>query len=262
MKFVDSHAHYNDLRFEEEFPGGADAAISASHDAGAAYILNAGTNMQTSLESIALSRKFPFVFAAAGIHPYDCAFIEESIDSAIAEIETLLSDPAVRAIGEIGLDYHYDGIDREKQKEYFIAQLELARKTGMPVVIHDRDAHGDIYDILRRFPDVTSVIHSFSGSAEAARQLASDGRCISFSGTVTYKNARNIHEAAAVVPDDLILCETDAPYLPPVPHRGKINSSAYLPHTISAIAEIRGTSPEAVAELTMNNAVRLFGFDR
>lgn len=262
MKFVDSHAHYNDLRFEEEFPGGADAAISASHDAGAAYILNAGTNMQTSLESIALSRKFPFVFAAAGIHPYDCAFIEESVDSAIAEIETLLSDPAVRAIGEIGLDYHYDGIDREKQKEYFIAQLELARTTGMPVVIHDRDAHGDIYDILRRFPDVTAVLHSFSGSAEAARQLASDGRCISFSGTVTYKNARNIHEAAAVVPDDLILCETDAPYLPPVPHRGKINSSAYLPHTISAIAEIREASPEAVAELTMNNAVRLFGFDR
>ena len=107
-----------------------------------------------------------------------------------------------------------------------------------------------------------AVLHSFSGSAEAARQLASDGRCISFSGTVTYKNARNIHEAAAVVPDDLILCETDAPYLPPVPHRGKINSSAYLPHTISAIAEIRATSPEAVAELTMNNAVRLFGFDR
>ena len=168
----------------------------------------------------------------------------------------------MRAIGEIGLDYHYDGIDREKQKEYFIAQLELARTTGMPVVIHDRDAHGDIYDILRRFPDVTAVLHSFSGSAEAARQLASDGRCISFSGTVTYKNARNIHEAAAVVPDDLILCETDAPYLPPVPHRGKINSSAYLPHTISAIAEIREASPEAVAELTMNNAVRLFGFDR
>ena len=238
MKFVDSHAHYNDLRFEEEFPGGADAAIFASHDAGAAYILNAGTNMQTSLESIALSQKFPFVFAAAGIHPYDCAFIEESVDSAIAEIEPLLSDPAVRAIGEIGLDYHYDGIDREKQKEYFIAQLELARTTGMPVVIHDR------------------------GSAEAARQLSSDGRYISFSGTVTYKNARNIHEAAAVVPDDLILCETDAPYLPPVPHRGKINSSAYLPHTISAIAEIREASPEAVAELTMNNAVRLFGFDR
>ena len=197
MKFVDSHAHYNDLRFEEEFPGGADAAISASHDAGAAYILNAGTNMQTSLESIALSQKFPFVFAAAGIHPYDCTFIEESVDSAIAEIEPLLSDPAVRAIGEIGLDYHYDGSDREKQKEYFIAQLELARTTGMPVVIHDRDAHGDIYDILRRFPDVTAVLHSFSGSAEAARQLSSDGRYISFSGTVTYKNARNIHEAAA-----------------------------------------------------------------
>ena len=156
MKFVDSHAHYNDLRFEEEFPGGADVAIFASHDAGAAYILNAGTNMQTSLESIALSQKFPFVFAAAGIHPYDCAFIEESVDSAIAEIEPLLSDPAVRAIGEIGLDYHYDGIDREKQKEYFIAQLELARTTGMPVVIHDRD------EVLRRrgsYPPTDGTSH-------------------------------------------------------------------------------------------------------
>ena len=259
MEFFDSHAHYNDARFDEEYPGGAEAAIMASREAGAAAILNAGTNAETTRESISLAEKFDFFYASAGIHPYDCAFVDKDINSAIAEIEELAADPKVRAIGEIGLDYHYENTDRDLQKEYFIAQMELASQLKMPVIIHDRDAHGDIYDILRSFKDVKVLLHSFSGSAEAARQLTVDGRYISFSGTVTYKNARNVHESAAAVPDEFLLVETDAPYLPPVPHRGKMNYSAYLPHTISQIAEIRGVSPESIARLTMSNAKRLFG---
>lgn len=259
MNFIDTHAHYNDARFGEEFPGGADGAIALSRESGAEYILNAGTNYETSLESIELCRKYGSFIASAGIHPYDCAFIEGEVDLEVAKIEELTADDKVRAVGEIGLDYHYEGIDRDRQKAFFRAQLELGRRRSMPCIIHDRDAHGDTYSILREFSDVTAVLHSYSGSAEDVRQLCRQGRYISFSGTVTYKNARNVHEAAAAVPDELLLVETDAPYLPPVPHRGKMNLSAYVPYTIAALAEIRGTSAEAIARITGENARRLFG---
>lgn len=259
MKFFDSHAHYNDRRFAEEFPGGAEGAIALSREAGAEWIMNAGTSPETTRECIALAEKYDFLLASAGTHPYDCAYLTGELDATIAEIEALCAHPKVDAVGEIGLDYHYEGIDRNLQKRYFIAQLELARSLSMPVIIHDRDAHGDVYDIIRDFPDVKIVLHSFSGSAESARQLCRAGRYISFSGTVSYKNARNVHEAASVVPDELLLVETDSPYLPPVPHRGKMNLSAYIPHTLDALAAIRKTEAEAVAELTLKNAKAFFG---
>lgn len=259
MNFFDSHAHYNDKRFDEEFPGGMENAVSLSREAGAKWILNAGTSPESSRECIALAEKYDFFRASAGIHPYDCTYLSGSVDDELCEIEALCAHPKVVAIGEIGLDYHYEGIDRDLQKRYFEAQLELARALSMSVIIHDRDAHGDVYDLIRRFPDVSIVLHSFSGSAEAARQLCRDGRYISFSGTVSYKNARNVHEAAMVVPDELLLVETDAPYLPPVPHRGKMNLSAYVPHTLEALGSIRHKSAEELAELTMKNAMTFFG---
>lgn len=259
MKFFDSHAHYNDRRFAEEFPGGMEGAIALSRQSGAEFILNAGTSPENTRECIALAEKYDFFRASAGIHPYDCKYLDGSLDENIAEIEALCAHPKVDAIGEIGLDYHYEEINRDQQKRYFIAQLELARTLSMPVIIHDRDAHGDVYDIIRSFPDVKIVLHSFSGSEESARQLCRAGRYISFSGTVSYKNARNVHEAAAVVPDELLLVETDAPYLPPVPHRGKINLSAYIPHTIDALSACRGQDTEMIAEMTLKNAKAFFG---
>lgn len=259
MKFFDTHAHYNDHRFREEFPGGMEGAIALSREAGAEFILNAGTSPENSMECIALAEKYDFFRASAGIHPYDCKYLSGTLEDNIEKIRPLLAHPKVDAVGEIGLDYHYEEIDRDQQKRYFIAQLELARETSMPVIIHDRDAHGDVYDIIRAFPDVKILLHSFSGSAESARQLCRAGRYISFSGTVSYKNARNVHEAAAVVPDELLLVETDAPYLPPVPHRGKINLSAYIPHTIDALSACRGQDAEKIAELTLRNAVAFFG---
>ena len=259
MKFFDSHAHYNDALFGERFPGGADGAIALSREAGCAGILNAGTSPETSRECIALAGRYDFFYAAAGIHPYDCAFLEGNLNDSLDEIRALCAHPKVRAIGEIGLDYHYEGIDRELQKRYFTAQLELARELDMPVIIHDTDPRGYVHAIRRPLPAVKAVLHSFSGSAEDARQLCRGGRYISFSGTVTYKNARNVHEAAAAVCDELLLVETDAPYLPPVPHRGKINLSAYIPFTVSALASVRSRSEEDIAELTLKNAEAFFG---
>ena len=260
MKFVDSHAHYNDLRFEEEFPGGADAAISASHDAGAAYILNAGTNMQTSLESIALSQKFPFVFAAAGIHPYDCTFIEESVDSAIAEIEPLLSDPAVRAIGEIGLDYYWDKESHELQKEWFKKQMELAKEVDLPVIVHSREAAQDTFDLIKSEHAGTTggVIHCFSGSKEMAKEYIKMGYYIGVGGVVTFKNARVLKEVVESIPLERILTETDCPYLAPVPFRGKRNCSAYISYVLDMIAELKGISREEAEQVTYENARNMY----
>ena len=258
MRFFDSHAHYYDERFAAEYPGGADAAIAASVEAGCIGALNAGTNAETSEICLRLAEANGFFWASVGIHPEDCEALTGTVDEEVDRIRVLCSRAKAVAIGEIGLDYHWD-IEREIQKRYFAAQLELAREVGMPVIIHDRDAHGDVYDIIRDFPDVKIVLHSFSGSAEAARQLCRAGRYISFSGVLTYKNARNVHEAAAVVPDELMMVETDCPYLSPVPHRGEVNMSAYIPHVIEKLAEIRGTDAEAVAEATVKNTEAFFG---
>jgi TatD DNase family protein len=174
-------------------------------------------------------------------------------------IEELAGGSRVVAIGEIGLDYHYDIIDKEVQAKFFEAQLELAEKLSLPVVIHTRDAMGDTLEILSRHPNVRGVMHSFSGSAEVALELTKKGWYISFSGPVTYKNAVKVKEAAAVVPADRILIETDCPYLPPVPHRGELNYSGYMKHTAEAVADIREVSLDEIARITWKNACRLFG---
>lgn len=260
MEYFDSHAHYNDGRFAEEYPGGADAAIRDAYDLGIRYILNAGTNPQTCRESIALAEKYPFMYAAVGLHPEDAMQIPDGdIPSVLEEIRTLSAHPKVVAIGEIGLDYHWDPDGRVRQIHLFDAQLSLAEELSLPVIVHDRDAHGDAFDTVRAHPKVRGVFHSFSGSAEMARQLSMMGWYISFSGTISYKNAAKVREAAAAVPHDRLLIETDAPYLAPVPHRGKINYSGYIPDTASAMADAIGLTREEVARLTTKNAKDLFG---
>lgn len=253
----DSHAHYDDDRFIEEFEGGTDGALMKAYAEGVHAIINVGANIKSSENSVALSEKYDFVWATVGIHPSDAQRISD-FAAAMQRIEELASATRVVAIGEIGLDYHYDDVDREVQAKFFEAQLELAEKLSLPVVIHTRDAMGDTLEIISRHPNVRGVMHSFSGSAEVATQLTKKGWYISFSGPVTYKNAAKVKEAAAVVPEDKILIETDCPYLPPVPHRGELNYSGYMKHTAEAVADIREVALDEIARITWENACRLF----
>lgn len=255
----DSHAHYFDDRFAAQYPGGADAAIADAYAVGVRYILNAGTSPETTALAIALAEKHPHLYASAGIHPSDSHDIaDDNLADALDTVRRQCTHSKVVALGEIGLDYHWDVSQKQRQKAIFDTQLSMAEELSLPVIIHDREAHGDTLDILWTHPNVCGVLHSFSGSAEMARQLVDRGWYISFSGPVTYKNARGVREAAASVPLDRILIETDAPYLPPEPHRGKINYSGYLPFTAHAVAEAQGVSDAEILESTTNNALRLF----
>lgn len=263
MRLFDSHAHYDDRRFDEEFPNGMVGALNSAREAGVEKIVNIGSSLLHSKQSVALAEKYDFIYAAVGIHPSDAQDIPKSEwDSALGEIERLAGHKKVRAIGEIGYDYHWDGTDKDCQTYFFEKQLDLAEKLGLPVVIHSRDAAGDTFDMLRSHPRSWGVLHSYSGTAEMARQLCDMGWYISFSGPVTYKNANKVKEAAAIVPEDRIMIETDCPYLPPVPHRGEINYSGYLHLTCEAVAAIRGKTADEMAEITYKNACRFFGIDK
>ena len=257
MKLFDTHAHCDDGRIQNEFEGGVDGYIRHQLENGVCNIVNIGTNLDNSRVSIELSERFDEVYATCGIHPYDIRFYDDA-DSVICELEELLKNDKAVALGEIGLDYHYEDSDYKKQMEFFVKQMELAKKLGIPVVIHDRDAHGDCMDVIRRFPEVKGIFHSFSGSAEMARELISMGWYISFSGPITYKNAKKPKEACAVCPLDRILIETDSPYLPPTPYRGQMNHPCYVVKTAEEIASIHGISVEDVAEITYTNAKAVY----
>jgi len=259
MEFFDSHAHYFDTRFAEKYPGGADQALADAYAAGVRYILNAGTLPETTRQALEMAKQYDWLYASAGIHPSDSHDIPDTeLQAALDEIRLLCADPKTVALGEIGLDYYWDTSQKERQKQIFDTQLSMAEELNLPVIIHDREAHGDTMDILRAHPKSYGILHSFSGSAEMARQLSDRGWYISFSGPVTYKNARSVREAAAIVPSDRLLIETDAPFLPPEPYRGKVNYSGYLPFTVHALAETRGVSDEEIAFITAENAKRLF----
>ena len=260
----DSHAHYFDDWFGDE----SDALVDELFDRGLGGIINIGTNNENSRVCIEQAKRHEKMWCAVGIHPEDCVYCKRSIDEELEAIEELVSDEAVRrankivALGEIGLDYHVEGCDeamKSLQKEYFRRQMELAKRLGMPVVIHDREAHGDCFDMALAFPNVRGVFHSYSGSAEMARELTRRGWYISFSGVVSFKNAPKVKEVAATVPHDKILSETDAPYLAPHPHRGKRNHSGLMIHTVNAVAEQMGVSPDIAAKIIRDNTRSLFG---
>ena len=260
MKYFDSHAHYYDERFESEIEESVDTLIDALLKDSISYIINIGTSPETSRLAIEQAKRHANMYTAIGIHPSDTRFLSD-IDSELADIEALILDPDNKCVclGEIGLDYHYDGTDKEKQMEYFERQMLLAEKLGLPVSIHDREAHGDVMDIIRRHPNVKGILHSFSGSPEMAEELVRLGYYISFSGTLTFTNARKPREVAAILPKDKILIETDCPYLAPHPHRGKINHSGYLSYTNAVLASILGLTEEECASITEQNARRVFG---
>ena len=261
MNLFDTHAHYIDARFEEEYEGGAAALLPEVFSSGVSYILNVGTNPENSVRATEQAKKYDGMFAAVGIHPTDCQYLEGAPDEELAKIRALLErreENKIIALGEIGFDYHYDDTDKDKQTEYFEKQIKLALEYDLPVIIHDRDAHGDCFDTVRKYPELRGVFHSYSGSREMALDLVRRGWYISFSGVISFKNAPRVREVAAALPADRILIETDCPYLAPVPHRGQLNHSGLMNFTLSALAEARGESETALSEQLMKNSFELF----
>ena len=260
MRYFDSHAHYYDERFTEENEKSVDELIGALFEEEISYIINVGTDPTTCRAAVAQAKKFPNMYTAIGIHPSDTRFLND-MDSELADIESLILDKSNKCVclGEIGLDYHYPETDKEKQMRYFEAQMRLAESLGMPICIHDRESHEDVMQVIRRFPNVKGVLHSFSGSAEMARELVSLGYMISFSGTLTFTNARKPKEVAAAIPLESIMIETDCPYLAPHPLRGTLNHSGNLKYTNATLASIKGISEEECAKATEENAKRFFG---
>lgn len=248
----DSHAHYDD----EAFDADRDELLTSMHANDVEYILNAGEAVKSSLAGVELGKKYDFIYSAAGIHPeHD----EETTDEDIAQIEKIaLQNKKVRAIGEIGLDYHYEGYNREKQIYIFKKQLEIAKKINLPVIIHSRDAAQECFDIIKESKVNMGVIHCYSGSVEMAKEYIKMGFYIGIGGVVTYKNARKLVEVAEAIPIEKIVLETDCPYLAPSPFRGKRNNSSYIEFVAEKIAEIKGISYEKVCEITTENAKKLY----
>lgn len=263
MRLFDTHAHYWDPRFCDELGNAElDALLRELLSGSVPHIVNVATDPASARLAVTQAKRYDGMLTALGIHPNDGQALADP-EAALAEIEALLRDPRSKAValGEIGLDYHYDGTDKDKQKALFRSQMHLAERLSLPVVIHDRDAHGDCLDIVSEFPNVKGIFHSFSGSAEMARELTKRGYCISFSGTVSFKNAARVREVAASVSHDRLLIETDCPYLAPHPHRGTLNHSGYLAFTNEALAAAVGLTPEETAELTFENARRVFNLE-
>jgi TatD DNase family protein len=261
----DSHAHYFDIRFNE-ISGGADEILQRNvFGRGVEGVINVGTNNTNNLICIEQASKYKKMYAAVGIHPEDAAYCQNTPDEELKTLYELINTKEKReknkivALGEIGLDYHYEGFDKELQAYYFEKQLQMAVDLNMPVIIHDRDAHGDCFETVLKYPRVRGVFHSFSGSVEMVRELVKRGWYISFSGVLTFKNAKKAVEVAASVPMDRILIETDCPYLAPHPFRGKINHSGLTWLTASRLAEIKGISVDEIKRATRENAKELFG---
>jgi TatD DNase family protein len=254
MTLFDTHAHYDDEQFDKD----RDALLSSMTDGGIGLIVNASSSLESSGLSLRLADRYPFVWAAVGVHPHDAKTMD---DGSVAALEQLLRHPKAVAVGEIGLDYHYDHSPREVQRLRFRQQLELAGAAKRPVVIHEREAAKDVLDILSEYPRVTGVLHCFSGSWETAKLLLDKGWHLSFTGVITYKNARRSHEVIEKMPRDRLMLETDCPYLSPEPMRGRRNSSLYLKYTAEMAAELLGLSLEETAALTTENGKRFFGIE-
>ena len=248
----DTHAHMDDRAFDED----REELLAGFAQKGVALVMNPGCSLESSRNAVALAEKYSFVYAAVGSHP-DVA--DEVDDRVLEEYRKLCKlSGKVKAIGEIGIDYHYEDIPRQLQLKAFRMQMELAREVGLPVIVHEREAHEDGMAVVREFPDVTGVFHCYSGSAEMARQLVDKGWYIGFTGVLTFKNARKAIETAQAIPIDRIVLETDCPYMAPVPHRGKRNDPGYLGYMAEKLAEIRGLSLEEIHAITMENGKRLY----
>jgi len=252
MIFYDTHAHYDDGRFDSD----RETLLPELYRQGIGLINTIGTDIPSSRASIALAEQYPFIYAVVGGWPGN---VGDMTEADLEEYRAMTQHKKVVAIGEIGLDYYYDDVPRDIQKHWFDRQMALAAELQMPVVVHNRDAHGDSMDMVRKWAGrVTGVFHCFSGSAEMAQELTKLGWYVSFTGVVTFKNARRALEAVAATPMDRIMIETDAPYLAPVPYRGRRNHSGYVPEVAKKIAEVKGLTLEEVAKITTENGKRFF----
>lgn len=249
--YFDSHAHYNDERFNED----RDELLQVIHAQGVQYIINVGADMLSSQESIDLAERYPFVYALVGVHPHE---VDHMTLQDLETLENMTKHSKVVGIGEIGLDFYYNHSTEENQLKWFKNQLELAKKLDLPVSIHSREACQLTFDTIVASGVKEGVIHCFSGSYELAKEYIKRGFYIGIGGTLTFKNARKSIEVVQHIPLEKILIETDCPYLTPVPHRGKRNDSSYLPYVIEKIAEIKDVTAEEVAYITMENTKRLF----
>lgn len=255
MPLFDTHAHYNDDAFDQDRKG----LLDALPDAGVGAVVIPGVDVESSRSALALAENRPWLFAAAGIHPEDCAGCTAADFSAIRD---LCREKKVVAIGEIGLDYYWaENPPKEFQQMVFRRQLELALELELPVIVHDREAHGDSLAIVSEYPALRGVFHCFSGSPEMAEELIRRGWYLGIDGPITYKNARRAPEVAAVIPLERMVVETDAPYLTPEPFRGKRNDSRKLPYVLETMAEWKGVTAEELAEITFANGKRLFGLE-
>lgn len=252
MNFLyDTHAHLDDEMFDAD----RNAVIQKIKDAGIGMVNNIGSSMQSSRDSIALAEKYDFIRAVVGVHPSET---HDMTMSDIDQLRQMATHEKVVAIGEIGLDYHYDNTDPKTQKQWFRAQLDLAKEFSMPVVIHDRDSKGECIQILKEKDIHCGVIHCFSGSAETAKEILDMGLNISFTGVITFKNAKRAIEALKVIPLERLFIETDCPYMAPEPHRGTRNDSSLVSHIAQKVAEVKGIPYDEVVRVTCENAIKFF----
>lgn len=249
----ESHAHYEDARFDED----REALLSSFPKKGIDYVVNVGSSLKTTEQSIALAKQYDFIYAAAGVHPEESAELNEENFEWLCE---QVKQEKVVAVGEIGLDYHWDEPERSIQKVWFERQIALARQVSLPMIIHSRDAAQDTLDIMKacKAEEAGGVIHCFSYGVEMAREYLNMGFYIGIGGVLTFKNAKKLKEVAGYVPLDRILLETDCPYMAPEPHRGKRNSSLYLPYVAEELAAIKGVDVGEVYQITRENGKQMY----
>ncbi|HHX62772.1 MAG TPA: TatD family hydrolase [Epulopiscium sp.] len=258
--FFDSHAHYDDNRFNED----RDELLSSMKKNKVDYIVNAAADIVSSNEGIQLAEQYSFIYAGVGVHPHSVAELDETDQgkTTLELLEQLTKHPKVVAIGEIGLDYYYEHSPKEVQRIWFRRQMELAKKVDLPIIVHSREASQETFDMIRESGMSKGVIHCFSGSAQMAQEYIQLGFYIGVGGTITFNNARKSVEVVEQIPLESIVIETDCPYLTPMPYRGKRNDSTYLAHIAQKIADIKNVSIEEVARMTSKNAKELFAIKR
>lgn len=252
-KIFDTHAHYDDEQFDID----RDELLNSMVAAGIEHVVNMGASMRGCKDTLSLVEKYPFLYGAIGIHPDE---VGELTEEDYKWLESNCTAEKIVAIGEIGLDYYWDTVDHATQKEWFVRQMNLAREKKLPIVVHSRDAAADTYDIMKaeHAGDIGGVVHCYSYTKEMARQFMEMDFYFGFGGVLTFSNAKKAKEAAEYIPMNRIVIETDAPYLSPVPNRGKRNSSLNLPYVIKTLAEIKGLSEEEICNQTYENALRLY----
>ncbi len=247
----DTHAHYADSAFDED----REAVLAELPSKGVSYVMLASSSVKDTAENAQLAGCYDYIYAASGVHP-------ESVDTDPEDYldivrKTALSSPKIKAIGEIGLDYHYEGYDREKQIRFFEEQIVLAKELGLPIIVHSRDATEDTMTLLKKHRP-QGILHCFSGSAETAKEVIKLGMYIGFTGVITFKNAKKAIKALEAVPLDRLLLETDCPYMAPVPFRGKRCDSSMIAYTAEKAAEIKGISVQELVDITFENAKRIY----